>query len=844
MKTHRICRESLWQQGAPQSIFRSMLPRPVSAAALAALAAAAGFAAGRFPRPANPSTALPAEASAAPSTPAATSTADATILFSGTITDLLRIARESRTAARATLPLLKVTDPLPAAAIAKLTAELKWRPNLTWFETAVLDVLIDEWAEKDAAGALAWSATLSPPYRLQQTRGEILAAVAAADPDRALALAAKIQGDDDRRSAICTIAETIAATDPRRGLALVHAQGGFSKAHHAHQILSAWASTEPAAAWAAALAWPQAGSRDQACLSVISTWASQDRDAALSAILQLPNGNRKRMAMEAFYSSWSAESPKDAYAAVMALPSGPERSRALASAISGWAQHDPRGAAAALDQLPHNQQRIQLMHQVFGQWAQQDPLAASAAAGNLPPRQRQEAITAIAGTWSWKDPKSALTWAKSLTDPHSANLAMSAVFPALVREDAESAAATWRTLTPRQQRDQLPELMQNWAYQDKDAALAFARSLSKPQERASALGAAAAGMGLDNPTALNSLLSEIPDGPLRIEAMQRIAQQQAHSDPEGLASWLQSVPEAARTRVLVENGYWIGNFDPKLAIALLDSTPDATTEATHLLSSVAQNYASEDPTAALAWARSIPSPEGRSAALSQTLRALAEQDPAAAAQQAAALDPKALDGVIDVWSERDPDALLAWAASAPPDKQELAMLKASMAKSGNDPAAGAEIVSRMATSSQTPNNSLFSATTEVAGAYFRDSVTDSAAWAGSLPEGTARNAAIQTITEQWTRLDPVAASEWVQQMPAGEGRDTAAERLSTGISQSDPESALIWASSIGKDSQRDETVRSIYEQWKSRDAEAARAGLEASTSISDSLRRSLLDENR
>jgi hypothetical protein len=821
-----------------------MIPRSLRAAALASVAAAAGFAAARSLRPA-PAASPPAERPATDlsTTPTASNPGATSAPFTGTAADLLRIARESGSVARATLPLLKVTDPLPAATIGKLTAELKWRPNLAWFETAVFAVLIGQWAEKDAAAALAWSATLSPVHRLQLIRGQILEAVAAADPERALALAAKIPGDDDRRSAICAIAETIAATDPRRGLSLVQTHGGFSKAHHAHQILAAWASTEPAAAWAAALAWPQAGSRDQACLSVISTWASQDRDAALAAILQLPQGNRKRMAMEIFYQTWSTESPKDAYDAVMALPSGPERSRALASALSGWAQHDPRAAAAALEQLPFNQQRVQLTHQVFSQWAQQDPLAASAAADALPPRQRQEALTAIAGTWSWKDPKGALAWAKSLPDSHSANMAMSAVFPSLVREDAEAAAATWRTLTPRQQRQQLPELMQNWASQDKDAALAFARSLSKPQDRASALGAAAAGMGLDNPTALNSLLAEIPEGPLRVEAMQRIAQQQAHSDPEGLASWLQSVPETARTRVLVENGYWIGNFDPKLAIALLDSTPDAAAEASHLLSTVAQNYASEDPAAALAWASSIQSPEGRSAALGQTLRALAEQDPAGAAQQAVALDPKALDTVIDVWSERDPDALLAWAASAPPDKQELAMLKASMAKSGNDPAAGADIVSRMASSSQTPSGSLFSATTEVATAYFRDSVTDSATWAGSLPEGTARNAALQTITEQWTRLDPVAASEWVRQLPAGEGRDAAAERLSTGISQSDPESALIWASSIGAESQRDHTVRMIFEQWKSRDAEAARAGLEAS-SISDSLRRSLLDENR
>ena len=104
-----------------------------------------------------------------------------------------------------------------------------------------------------------------------------------------------------------------------------------------------------------------------------------------------------------------------------------------------------------------------MTNQVFSAWAMQDPAAAAAAAAELPFKQRQDAMTALAGTWAWKDPRGAMAWAKSITDPQMSSQALSNIFPALVREDPQMAASEWRALPRKQQREQLHEMTSGWA---------------------------------------------------------------------------------------------------------------------------------------------------------------------------------------------------------------------------------------------------------------------------------------------------------------------------------------------------------------------------------------------
>ena len=109
------------------------------------------------------------------------------------------------------------------------------------------------------------------------------------------------------------------------------------------------------------------------------------------------------------------------------------------------------------------------------------------------------------------------------------------------------------------------------------------------------------------------------------------------------------------------------------------------------------------------------------------------------------------------------------------------------------------------------------------------------------PAGSAQESAVSTITQNWTRLDPVAASEWVQQLPAGDSRDTAAQQLSQGIQYSDPESAFVWASSIASESRREEAIRNAAQSWMWQDRTAARVAIERAP-ISENVRTTLLEQ--
>ena len=766
--------------------------------------------------------------------------------FDGTVGGLIAIAKAAKTPWRAQWPLQVVLMPLGAEEIAKLTRAAPWRQGMLWHEAAVMDVLVRVWAEKDAVGALAWASQALPVYRRTDLRGEILKAYGAVDMDRALALARKITPEDDRRAAMCQLAEALAATEPERALGLISSQGGDRYFHFAANIFRTWAAADPLAAWSKAVAWPHNANRASACEVVLSQWVATDRAGAWAVVQGMPAGNGKRQAIAAVYTAWAMSAPAEAHAAVLAMPLGSERNAAQMAALQGWAQSDPRSAAAALADMPGGNQRSQMTNQVFSAWAMQDPAAAAAAAAELPFKQRQEAMTALAGTWAWKDPRGAMAWAKSITDPQMSSQALSNIFPALVRDDPQMAASEWRALPRKQQREQLHEMTSTWAQQDKEGALAFARSLEQPQDRAAALSAAASGLGFEDPAALTKVLSEIPEGPLRVEAMQRITGEQWYQNPEGVTDWLKTLPESARAGVMRDNNHWLTQMDPKAAAALLETTPGLEGQQ-YLWSQIAGNLASEDPAAGLAWAEKIEAPGARTAAVSQALGTMAQQDPLGAAQHAAGIANEetrrgALGSVVDVWAEQDPDAAMAWAANAGPEAQQMVMLKATIAKAGDDPAASAAMLAKMAGGGQQKDDdALQAAARGVAGNYFRDDMKGSVAWAAGLPEGAAQTAAVESIAGAWTQLDPVEASGWIQQLPPGAGRDGAAEKLSYGIMQSDPESAFTWAASIGADTKRDNALRQVARNWMSADKAGARAAIQGAA-ISESLRAELLEE--
>jgi hypothetical protein len=766
--------------------------------------------------------------------------------FDGTVDGLLRMAKAARSAVRAQLQLSLVLQPLPAVRVGELAASFPRHPDLQWHEVAVRSALLQDWAEKDAAAALRWAGRL-PKSSAGSVRLEILRYLAAADLKEALAIARSISSTDERMATLAELVPVIAETDPEEALRLLQSSGRERGDGRYGIIFRAWALRDPVEAWQKAQSLPLP-SRSMACQEVLRVRAARDPGEALALTLTLQKGRSRLEGLGSVFSTWAARDPAKARDAALSLTSGAERDAAVQSVIPQWALDDPSSALRAAEALPKGAMRQQVLAQVYQTWAAQDPngAAVSIKDSSMTAPQKAGCNANVAQTWAREDSSAAMQWAKGLPAREGQSYAMQCVLSTLAAGDGRAALAAWQSLPVDLQRTNLPSLVSAWASTDVDGALAFARSLEKPQEKIRALSSCASSVGFGNPEALTALINEIPEGPMRIMTIKSMAGDPFGNRPEGIMPWLRTLPERDRTAVLRDSNIdWCSGADPAELKAILAETPGLADRA-HLWMGTAAAIASEDPAAALTWAQSIESPLARRESVQEALRTWAQNDPAAAMNQArtltdAELQKYCLHSIIENWSEQDPDAVLAWAGTASGEEREFALLRGSLKRSGSDPAASAAVLSSLIndhTGDKTPS-SLAYAAAEVALSWFRQDAQAGTNWVAQLPEGNARENAMSTVVTDWTRFDPISASAWVQQLPAGGSRDAAAASLSEGIRYSDPESAFTWALSISDVDKRDQSVRAAAEAWRWQDKAAALAAI-TRASIPESMRTSLV----
>jgi hypothetical protein len=521
----------------------------------------------------------------------------------------------------------------------------------------------------------------------------------------------------------------------------------------------------------------------------------------------------------------------------------------MANVIQAWASKDPRGAFTAALALPNGRERRNAVQNVFGTWAADDPQAAAGAviASGLSRNDKVRAAGRIAEAWAQSDAPAALAWAKSLPARDGGDNAVASALRNLATTDGPAAAAAWQELSPRQKKYQLANIIQSWAWQDREAATQWARSLENPQDRATAISTCLSGLEFSETDKFTALLNELPAGPARMNAIRNVVGNHAGSDPEGTLGWILTLPENERAAALKDGYTWeLANADSRQMAVLLRETP-ALSGQSHLWSTVARELALENPAEAMAWVETLETPGLKKQAAEQVMRSWAYENASDAIVRAqaftdAAQRKSAVNAVLESWAATDPDAVLAWAATASGGEREVALLNGSLQKAENDPAASAGIVSQLLlkNAGETPSH-LSNAAGNVARAWFQQDVTQAAQWAAQLPAGDAQEHAVNAIAEAWTGLDPLAASQWVQQLAPGESRDAAVRTLVNGIQQSDPESAFTWAVSIGDAAKRDEVVRSAAQAWRWQDRDAARAAV-AQAPISETVRSSLLEQ--
>ena len=98
---------------------------------------------------------------------------------------------------------------------------------------------------------------------------------------------------------------------------------------------------------------------------------------------------------------------------------------------------------------------------------------------------------------------------------------------------------------------------------------------------------------------------------------------------------------------------------------------------------------------------------------------------------------------------------------------------------------------------------------------------DAAAWAESLPDGAARQSAVDQVAIAWSATDAQAAWDWSAGLPAGEARDAALLSLAYELAREDPALAFERSTQLAEGPDRVRLVEHAVSNWALADPQAA-----------------------
>jgi hypothetical protein len=228
-------------------------------------------------------------------------------------------------------------------------------------------------------------------------------------------------------------------------------------------------------------------------------------------------------------------------------------------------------------------------------------------------------------------------------------------------------------------------------------------------------------------------------------------------------------------------------------------------------STIAGEWARQDPAAAMAWANSLTGPD-KASAMGSVIREVANGDPAKAWGMVATMDQdsqtRAYEDIAAKWASKSfPDAE-AMIRALPADQQNAAMASAISSLSKSDPKLAA-------------------------------------AKAAAMPEGDDRNEAISTVARNWSRDNPKEAATWAMTQgalaflngqEAGAVRDSAASAYVMNNRTGNSAEVLKVAESITEKDARERAVRVSAMRLISEDPVAGNTYIQGSDLFSDEMK--------
>lgn len=303
------------------------------------------------------------------------------------------------------------------------------------------------------------------------------------------------------------------------------------------------------------------------------------------------------------------------------------------------------------------------------------------------------------------------------------------------------------------------------------------------------------------------------------------------------AKWTQEDPDAALASLSSAGGKQayadagtvlstLAAMDPARAAAWLTNPENSLLRqpwmGAMLSRSIAEQWARQDPDAALAWASTLE-PEQRSGAYAGIINNIMENDPQRAAALAMSLDgydrPKLLGQIAESWAAQDPAEAVAWANSLSAGDREESLQEALGSWAASDPSKAAAYVDQM------PEQERSGVVGEVARNWAQQEPAEAAEWLGNQPESESKAGAMGQVMWNWTTSDPEAAANWLGEQPAGPSYDNGVTGLAKAATHAydDPSTAVNWASTIENQDLRDRMTSHTLGAWRRQDEQAAQS---------------------
>ncbi len=486
----------------------------------------------------------------------------------------------------------------------------------------VRTALINELGKISPEEAVTELAKISPNQRDNFWNSEgVFTTWASSDPEALLAWAATATDLNMRNSAYRAYCRRMASDDPAAALEKVATMPAHLRTELIGAVMESWADTDLPGALAAAQGISQPAERERAMQSLVNQLDWMDPTGASKVVLAMPKGNARTSALESL--SWGLrwQSPADRKATLSQFE-GVEYSRLagkVAASMVGedpeaaiklfkevpptlrgeydfryfmnsLSQHDPKLALEFATSLESASERSQAVRQAFEQMAALSPQeAARTMEGMNDPKDRQQALIALAKAWSQRDPDAALRWAESLSGEEQ-TAALAKLLPEQARNDPASAATRLKSLlsnpgsnTGAVLQSATGDLAREWAGRNPLEAAAWVAELPEGSAAESGAGALVRNWSSHDPSAAADWISNLPEGGVKDAAIQPLVESIRQNDPETAFSWGLSIQDAAKRAAVMEATIrnWNTNDADAVRIAIQGADLDPTEKANY-----------------------------------------------------------------------------------------------------------------------------------------------------------------------------------------------------------------------------------------------------------------------